>query len=382
MVGAYTLEDLEKYVVKCFSDVQALPREGPAPKQSAVSWDYVYESPICMEKRGLPFASSSFKLYRIIPVRDRHNLSITWQLPPQIQNWKTKPCDFIAHLLGHEAQGSLLSALKKKSWVTTCVAGGGSDGMESSSSHCLFTMTFTLSVEAVDQWHNIISALYQYIGMLRHYGTELPEWIYSELKSLHDFSYRFADERSPEDLVEGIVEDMAPHLNMPPERILDGNDLLYEFDPQEIQNLLLLLDPKNARIDFMSSTFGRPSEFEDDSKSVESGKVLEPSVQFSLDKAGPPTKEPWFGTYYWVEDLDIDMVRGWSALASPQMPPQESMISLPPKNPFVPTSFEIRQTPPDDTDHPLLNCSLKFCITVGKKKVKCAWGYRTSLSPH
>lgn len=236
VVGAYSVEELEEYVIKCFTDVPALPREGPVLKQSVVSWESPYESPFAMENRGLPFASSSFKLYRIVPVRERHSLSVTWQLPPQLKNWKTKPCDFIAHLLGHEAQGSLLSALKKKSWVTTCVAGSGSDGMESSSSHCLFTMTFTLSVEAIDQWRNIIATLYQYIGMLRHYGTDLPEWIYSELKSIHEFSYRFADERSPEDLVEGIVEDMAPHHNMPPERLLDGNEILHAaYDPQEIQ---------------------------------------------------------------------------------------------------------------------------------------------------
>lgn len=96
-------------------------------------------------------------------------------------------------------------------------------------------MTFTLSVEGVDQWPNIISALYSYIGMLRHHGTNLPEWIYLELRSLHDFAYRYADEPSPEDLVESVVEDMAPHLNIPPSRILDGSHLLFAHDPQEIQ---------------------------------------------------------------------------------------------------------------------------------------------------
>lgn len=96
-------------------------------------------------------------------------------------------------------------------------------------------MTFTLSIEGVDHWQRIISALYSYIGMLRHYGTNLPEWIYLELRSIHDFAYRYADEPSPEDLVENIVADMAPHLNIPPIRLLDGQHLLYENNPKEIQ---------------------------------------------------------------------------------------------------------------------------------------------------
>jgi secreted Zn-dependent insulinase-like peptidase len=96
-------------------------------------------------------------------------------------------------------------------------------------------MTFTLSVEGVDHWHDIIAELYQYIGMLRHYGTSLPKWIYQELESLQAFAYRFADEPSPEDLVEGIVEDFAPHVHLPSERLLDGNQLLFSYQPQEIQ---------------------------------------------------------------------------------------------------------------------------------------------------
>ena len=100
-------------------------------------------------------------------------------------------------------------------------------------------MTFTLSIEGVDHWQSIISSLYSYVGMLRHYGTNLPEWIYLELRSLHDFAYRYADEPSPEDLVESIVEEMAPHLNIPPERLLDGSRLLFEGDPKEIQVRLL-----------------------------------------------------------------------------------------------------------------------------------------------
>jgi len=133
VVGAYTLDDLQEHVVRCFSDVPKLPRDGSIPDdpnnpQTFISWESHYESPIT--KYGPPMAESSFMLYRIVPVKDRHNLSVTWQLPPQLGRWKSKPCDFIAHLLGHEAQGSLLSALKKKNWVTTCVAGCGGDELE------------------------------------------------------------------------------------------------------------------------------------------------------------------------------------------------------------------------------------------------------------
>ena len=50
----------------------------------------------------MPFIPSSLgKEFRVLPVKDHHNLTLTWQLPPQAKNWRAKPGDFIAHLLGH-----------------------------------------------------------------------------------------------------------------------------------------------------------------------------------------------------------------------------------------------------------------------------------------
>lgn len=230
-------------------------------------------------------------------------------------------------------------------------------------------MTFTLSVSGVDHWPEVISYLYSYIGMLRHYGENLPEWIYLELRSMHDLAYKYTDEPSPEDLVESLAEDMAPFFNLPPQHILDGSSLLFEYDPKEIQGLLEYFTPHNSRIDFMSTTFGRPLDFESLPETTERKDVLEPSVKFDKKEAGPPHIDPWFHTYYWVQDVSPTFLQEWSDRSRPQMPPKELLLSLPPQNPFVPTTFDLKPLPPDDCHHALLNCSLKLCITVGKKKV-------------
>ena len=131
VVGAYPLDELEAKVVECFSDVPALPRE-PSPLQMVVkdegTFERAVESPL--KSFGMPFNSSSLgRLHRIIPVKDKHCLTITWQFPPQT-DWMSKPADYIAHLLGHESKGSILSALRTKAWVTGCHAGIGSGGYE------------------------------------------------------------------------------------------------------------------------------------------------------------------------------------------------------------------------------------------------------------
>jgi nardilysin len=240
VIGAYSLDVLQKHVVDKFSNVPALPRE-PSPLQPTLidkdTWDAVYESK--MKKCGLPFERATLgKIFRIVPVKDIHSLLLTWQLPSQFSNWRTKPCDYIAHLLGHEAQGSLFSALKAKSWVTGLYAGVGSSGLETASSHALFNVTLSLSREGVAKWRCIVTEMYRYIGMMRYYAAStegLPEWIHEELKSIHELAYRYGDEVSSEDFVQELAEELAPHMCLPPERLLDGSELLFGYDPEEVK---------------------------------------------------------------------------------------------------------------------------------------------------
>lgn len=121
VIGAYSLDELQDYVVNSFSGV---PQKG-----TDFSFDTTYQPKI--KNVGMPFTSSSLQnVYYVIPVRDRHAINVTWQVPSQMKSWKSKPCDYLAHLIGHEAKGSLLAALKTKGWATALCAGVGSQGYE------------------------------------------------------------------------------------------------------------------------------------------------------------------------------------------------------------------------------------------------------------
>lgn len=243
VIGAYSLDQIEKEVVKYYSDVPTLPRgEGSEHSNSlairredAGSWNAKSYTPI--RDFGMPFHNESLgHICRLVPVRDKHSLYITWQVPPQWENWRSKPCDYISHLLGHESQGSLLSALKEKSWVNGSYAGLGSGGYENASSHALFSLQFTLSEEGVLHWADIVFLVYQYIGMLRYYcETGLPAWIYDELRAMGEMAYKYEDESSPEDTVVAMAERLVPYEVVPPEHILDGYSLFFEFDGEAIK---------------------------------------------------------------------------------------------------------------------------------------------------
>ena len=85
-------------------------------------------------------------------------------------------------------------------------------------------------------WREVVSMVYQYIGLLRYHCREgLPKWIYEELRSIQEVSYRYDDEQAPEDFVESLADELAPTYALPPERLLDGTSLLFEYDPISIQ---------------------------------------------------------------------------------------------------------------------------------------------------
>ena len=105
-----------------------------------------------------------------------------------------------------------------------------------SSSHALFAVSVTLSEKGVAHWTEVVSELYRYVGMLRHHCKEgLPRWIFDELAAIQKFSHQYEDEQSPEDLVESFAEELAPYYPIPPDRLLDGSSLLFDYDPESIQ---------------------------------------------------------------------------------------------------------------------------------------------------
>lgn len=388
VMAGYELDEIQRRVVKHFKDVPANPRlcNDGINAETCITNLHPYK---------LPFHPSSLnKIYRVIPVRNHHTLSLTWQIPSISSQWLTKPADYLGHLLGHEAAGSILSVLKERGWANGLSAGTGEDGTGDASTHALFALEINLSKRGMRHWEDVIKVVFAYIGMLKFHFLQghvdesgnkiegLPQWIYDELKSIAEVAYRFADEEDVTDIVEQVAENMAPWYNLPEERILDGDSLLFgaEVDNEAVKSLLFeYFTPGNVRVDLMSSLFGRDAEYNDlgiqdeeekKEESVEDEEGIQPMddgkddegyLLFDKESAGPSSVEPRFGTKFWSEPISTDTIQQWSAATNPQLPSSELAIGLPPKNTYIPTKFDLKPLPPGDADHPLLNCSVKVC---------------------
>lgn len=397
VMAGYELDEIQRQVVEHFKDVPANPRNLDGSNNDDGDVPTTTTTVTNLHPYKLPFHTSSLgKIYRALPVRNRHTLSLTWQIPSICSQWRTKPAEYLAHLLGHEASGSILAALKQKGWATGCGAGTGDDGEGDSSMHALFGFSFSLSEEGVRHWEDVIGVVFSYLGMLKYYFNEgyvdengekkegLPRWIYDELKSVAELSYKYADEGDVTDTVEAVAEAMAPWYNIPTDRLLDGDTLLFDevVDNDSVKDLLFnYFTPTNTRVDFMSSLFGREADFEDgngtdlpsnseEKKAEDTDEVMKDSsaAVFDIKAAGVPTIEPRFETKFWVETISPSIMTQWEQNSMPQLPASELGLALPPINSYIPTKFELKPLPADDSSHPLLNCSVKVCIGNGKKK--------------
>ena len=83
-------------------------------------------------------------------------------------HYQTLPCQYIAHLVGHEGPGSLLSDLKNQGWVNSIGAGpvGGSKGFG------FFVVNVELTKEGIEHVFDIIEMFFQYLEMLKSQGPQ------------------------------------------------------------------------------------------------------------------------------------------------------------------------------------------------------------------
>ena len=92
-------------------------------------------------------------------MRDVHVMTLTWCLPSLLHKYKTKPDDYLGHLIGHEARGSILYLLKQRGLATGLTAGVSDDGAENSTAAALFQVSVHLSEVGVPATACLVSGL-------------------------------------------------------------------------------------------------------------------------------------------------------------------------------------------------------------------------------
>ncbi|XP_056388223.1 nardilysin [Hyla sarda] len=293
-----TLDTLEEWVKEIFSNV---------PNNGLQKPDFSYLSD--------PFDTPGFNsLYRVIPIKKVHALTITWALPPQEKFYKVKPLHYISWLIGHEGKGSILSLLRKKCWALALFGGNSETGFEQNTTYSVFSISITLTDAGYEHFYEVTHLVFQYLKMLQQLGPQ--ERIFREIQRIEANEFHYQEQTDPIEFVENICENMQL---FPKEDLLTGDQLLFEYSPDIIADALRPLTPEKVNL-----------------------LLLSPENEGKCN-----LKEKWFGTQYNIEEIDPK----WKELWATDFPVNPD-LHLPAENKFIATDFTLKTSDCADAEYP------------------------------
>ncbi|XP_068564058.1 nardilysin [Cebidichthys violaceus] len=263
-----------------------------------------------------PFDTPAFnKLYRVIPVRKVHALTISWAVPPQGKHYRVKPLHYISWLIGHEGTGSILSLLRKKCWALALFGGNSETGFDQNTTYSIFSISITLTNQGYQNFYQVVHFVFQYLKMLQTLGPQ--QRIYEEIQKIEANEFHYQEQTDPIEFVENICENMQL---FPKEDFLTGDLLMFDFDPQVISAALSPLTPDRANL-----------------------LLLSPENEGQC-----PLREKWFGTSYNMEDILEEWAQRWSGDFK-----LNSELHLPAENKFIASDFTLKESDCPDTEFPV-----------------------------
>ncbi|XP_024120451.1 insulin-degrading enzyme [Oryzias melastigma] len=293
VLGRESLDELTSMVVKLFGEVEN--KNVPVP-----------------EFPEHPFQEEQLKqIYKVVPVKDVRKLYVTFPIPDLYEYYKSKPGQYLGHLIGHEGPGSLFAELKAKGWVDELLAGQKEDVR----GFMFFRVKMNLTEDGFLHVDDIILYLFQYIHKLHSEGPQ--EWIFEEYKDMKKVAFRFSDKERPRDYTSKVAGLLHYY---PIEEVLSGKFIMDQFRPDLIQMVLQRLRPDNVRVTVVSKSFEEQTD----------------------------RTEEWYGTQYKQEAISDEVIQRWS---NPGLNPN---FKLPMKNEFIPSNFDLCPLEDDASSVPAL----------------------------
>jgi secreted Zn-dependent insulinase-like peptidase len=129
----------------------------------------------------------------VCPVKNDHQLIISFAMDSIDQYYRDKPESIIAYLLGHEGKGSILSLLKKNDWALALTAGSGING----SNFKDFNISIALTELGEKHLSHVIDVVFAYINLLKKEG--IAEHYYQEKQKISYLAFTYHEKMQPID---------------------------------------------------------------------------------------------------------------------------------------------------------------------------------------
>ncbi len=175
----------------------------------------------------------------ICPVKNDHQLILSFAMESIDQYYQDKPESILAYLLGHEGEGGILSLLKKHQWALALTAGAGING----SNFKDFNISIALTELGEEHLLAVVDIVMTYIELLK--STEIAEHYYQEKQKISNLAFIYHETMRPLDSVSQLVINMQHY---PEEDYIFGDYVMSGMSRPNINKLLNYLSVDNMRL--------------------------------------------------------------------------------------------------------------------------------------
>ncbi len=283
VVGKESLDRLDEWVAELFVEV-------PDRDADAELFTQPYLNPQLHGSR-----------LNVAPQKDELRASFMFPIAGIESFYRSKPLGYIANLVGHEGEGSLLALLESLGWAEGLSAGAG----YTDKAQGVFEVSVRLTESGLEHLDEIGSLLFQYIELIRTEGVE--SWRYDEQRKLAAIAFRFAEKPG----AGATARRLAAGLHRYPlADVLRGPYMMEDYRPELITDLLARLMPDNVFL-----------------------QVLAKGVETS-------DKTPFYEVDYGIAPIPPATIARWSRAGSKDG--QDQRLTLPAANRFIPERLHAR----------------------------------------
>lgn len=176
------------------------------------------------------------KLIKVIPVKDKRTLELTWFLDDQTKLYRNPPSRYVSHLLGHEGEGSLLSFLIGEGLATSLSAGGN----DNFSCYSEFEVSVQLTDKGVAESEKVVAYVFEYIEMLKARPPE--EWVVGEIQRVNKMKFDYLAKSEGMSFCARVAKNLHKRKM---DEVFIYPYLMDEFHPQTIVDYLSALKHDN-----------------------------------------------------------------------------------------------------------------------------------------
>jgi secreted Zn-dependent insulinase-like peptidase len=172
----------------------------------------------------------------IVPEREYRSVALSFPVSSLKEHYRVKPLQYVAHLVGHEGPGSLVSLLRRRGLANSLSAGTGLSHIDVAT----FQVRIGLTQHGLTELDTVVELVFAALQRIRDAGPE--PFRYAEFQRMSELSFQYMDTVDAGSLTQAIAHSLHDYAPMD---VLVAPYLVERFDAGLTWHYLNALTPEN-----------------------------------------------------------------------------------------------------------------------------------------